>query len=42
MTLDRSEMKAAQRKDPVVGKVIELKESGGELTSEMMKMLKEA
>lgn len=38
MTLDLSELKAAQREDPVVGKVIELKESGGELTSQMTKM----
>ncbi len=37
MTLDRSELKAAQRRDPVVGKVIELKESGEELTPEIRK-----
>ncbi len=38
MTLDRSEeLKAAQRRDPVVGSVIELKESSGELTPEIRK-----
>lgn len=40
MTLDRSELRAAQREDPVVSKVIELKESGGELTPEMIKTAK--
>lgn len=40
MTLDHSEVRAAQREDPVVGKVIELKESGGEMTPDMMKTAK--
>lgn len=40
MMLDHSEVRAAQREDPVVGKVIELKESGGEMTPDMMKTAK--
>ncbi|KAI7789706.1 hypothetical protein IRJ41_001809 [Triplophysa rosa] len=40
MTLDRSELETAQREDPAVGKVIELKEGGKEPTHEMTKAAK--